>query len=73
MAGVPAGSVVLYSEDFRFAAAVAAFGMRLRGDDAVAEFGWAQIRDLAAGAGAADEHGHRAGFLRLMGSTEGAR
>jgi Ca-activated chloride channel family protein len=61
------------SEDFRFAAAVAAFGMRLRGDAAVASFEWAQIRELAGGARTSDEHGHRAGFLRLVDSTQGAR
>jgi Ca-activated chloride channel family protein len=61
------------SDDFRFAAAVAAFGMRLRGDAAVASFEWAQIRELAGSARTSDEHGHRAGFLRLVDSTQGAR
>jgi Ca-activated chloride channel family protein len=54
------------SDDFRFAAAVAAFGMRLREAEAVRDLDWSEIERLAAGAAGVDEHGHRAGFLSLV-------
>jgi Ca-activated chloride channel family protein len=54
------------SDDTRFAAAVAAFGMRLRQSAPVRDFGWAEIRDLAAGAIGRDAHGHRVQSLELM-------
>jgi Ca-activated chloride channel family protein len=54
------------SDDTRFAAAVAAFGMRLRQSEPVRDFGWAEIRDLAAGAIGRDAQGHRVQSLELM-------
>jgi len=58
------------SDDFRFAAAVAAFGMRLRDAHTVRDLGWNEIEGLAAGAGGVDEHGHRAAFLDLIRQAE---
>jgi Ca-activated chloride channel family protein len=58
------------SDDFRFAAAVAAFGMRLRDADSVRDLGWGEVEGLAAGAGGVDEHGHRAGFMDLIRQAE---
>jgi len=60
------------SDDFRFAAAVAAFGMRLREAESLRDLGWNDIERLAAGAGGVDEHGHRAGFLDLIRQAEEA-
>ena len=53
------------SGDFRFAAAVAAFGQRLRGDTRVAGFDLEDAAALAAGATGADRFGYRAEFVRL--------
>ncbi|QDQ29322.1 VWA domain-containing protein [Chitinimonas arctica] len=55
------------SEDFRFAAAVAAFGQRL-GDDGkyLGKFDLSQIRALAANARGEDRFGYRGEFLRLV-------
>ncbi len=52
-------------DDARFAAAVAAFGQKLRGSRYV-EMEWEAIHQLAQGARGADEHGHRAEFVRLV-------
>jgi Ca-activated chloride channel family protein len=60
------------SDDFRFAAAVAAFGMRLRDAETVRELEWGDIERLAAGATGIDEHGHRTGFLDLFRQAEEA-
>jgi Ca-activated chloride channel family protein len=54
------------SEDFRFAAAVAAFGMKLRGSPHVGEIQWAEIQDLARGALGKDPGSYRAEFLTLI-------
>ncbi len=54
------------SDDFRFAAAVAAFGMKLRRSEYVGEYGWEQVRSLAAGAESSDPGGYRADFLNLL-------
>ncbi len=54
------------SDDLRFAAAVAAFGMRLCQSEPVRDFHWDDIERLAAGARGSDEHGYRAGFLELV-------
>jgi len=54
------------SEDFRFAAAVAAFGMKLRGSPHVGEIKWAEIQDLARGALGKDPGSYRAEFLTLI-------
>lgn len=53
------------SEDSRFAAAVAAFGQKLKGSN-YGEMSWADIRSLAQGARGADENGYRAEFMQLI-------
>ncbi|KQW78335.1 hypothetical protein ASC89_16250 [Devosia sp. Root413D1] len=53
------------SEDSRFAAAVAAFGQKLRGSN-YGEMSWADIRSLAQGARGTDENGYRAEFMQLI-------
>ena len=53
------------SDDARFAAAVAAFGQKLKGSR-YAQMSWDDIRVLAQGARGADENGHRAEFLQLI-------
>lgn len=54
------------SEAFRFSAAVAAFGLQLRGSNANQALGFPQIRRLAEGALGSDEAGHRKGFLEMV-------
>ena len=54
------------SEDFRFATAVAAFGMKLRGSPHVGEMTWAEIQDIARGALGKDPGSYRAEFLTLI-------
>lgn len=51
--------------DLRFAAAVAGFGMKLRGSDKVRGWSWNAIADLGAGARGEDPDGWRAEFVRL--------
>ncbi|QNM97241.1 vWA domain-containing protein [Chitinimonas koreensis] len=59
------------SDEFRFAAAVAAFGQRLGdGGKYLGSYDFAQIRDLAAGARGADRFGYRGEFLRLVGLAQ---
>ncbi|RYE45177.1 MAG: VWA domain-containing protein [Hyphomicrobiales bacterium] len=53
------------SEDSRFAAAVAAFGQKLKGSN-YGEMSWADIRSLAQGARGTDENGYRAEFMQLI-------
>jgi Ca-activated chloride channel family protein len=53
------------SEDSRFAAAVAAFGQKLKGSN-YGEMSWADIRSLAQGGRGADENGYRAEFMQLI-------
>jgi Ca-activated chloride channel family protein len=57
-------------EDQRFAVAVAAFAQRLRGEDQLVDFGYADIADLANGARGADNEGYRAEFVRLVRMAE---
>jgi Ca-activated chloride channel family protein len=54
------------SEDFHFAAAVAAFGMKLRGSPHVGEIKWAEIQDIVRGALGKDPGSYRAEFLTLI-------
>ncbi len=54
------------SDDFRFAAAIAAFGMRLRGGSVDHNLSWDEIDRLASGSIGDDEHGHRTGFVELI-------
>ncbi len=54
------------STDFRFAAAVAAYGMILRDSPERGRFTLADVRELAAGARGLDGRGYRAEFLSLV-------
>ena len=56
--------------DQRFAVAVAAFGQRLRGEQQVADYSYADIADLANGARGDDAEGYRAEFVKLVRMTE---
>ncbi|MBN8998849.1 MAG: DUF3520 domain-containing protein, partial [Rhizobiales bacterium] len=53
-------------DDARFAAAVAAFGQKLKGSSYAGDISWDAIRDLASGARGTDEGGYRAEFLQLV-------
>ena len=54
-------------ENTRWALAVAAFGQGLRGDPWMpADYGWAQILELAQGARGDDPYGERAEFVQLI-------
>jgi Ca-activated chloride channel family protein len=59
-------SLAAASEDARWAAAVAAFGQRLKGSRYGGDMSWEEIRTLARGARGADENGYRAEFLQLI-------
>jgi len=54
----------------RFAVAVAAFGQRLRGENAVDGFSYGKIAELANGARGVDPEGYRAEFVRLVRMAE---
>ena len=54
------------SESLRFAAAVAAFGDRLRGGQIVGEFGYAQVLETAGAARGSDPFGIRGEFLQMV-------
>lgn len=54
------------SADFRFAAAVAAFGQQLRGGKYTGEFSYDDILKLAQGARGQDRFGYRGEFLALV-------
>jgi len=54
------------SEDFRFASAVAAWGMLLRDSEYCPDFALDAVAQLAKGALGADEEGYRAEFIRLV-------
>lgn len=56
--------------DFRFAAAVAGFGMLLSDSEHAEGVSWPQILTLAKGAKGKDEEGYRAEFIRLVESAE---
>ncbi|WP_455271290.1 vWA domain-containing protein [Rhizobium herbae] len=53
-------------QDVRFSVAVAAFGQKLRGTDAVSAYPYGSILDLASGAKGEDTYGYRAEFLNLV-------
>ena len=59
-------SFVTASDDFRFAASVAAFGMLLRGSAYSGDATFDQIEDIGAGAMGADASGYRAEFIDLV-------
>jgi Ca-activated chloride channel family protein len=54
------------SENFRFAAAVAEYGMLLRNSEFKGQSSYAQALSLARGARGADENGYRSEFIKLM-------
>ncbi len=54
------------SDDFRFSAAVAAWGMLLRESEHCSDFTLDDVAELARGAVGADLDGYRAGFIRLL-------
>jgi len=63
-------------EDLRFSVAVAAFGQKLRGTDALADYGYDKVMEIAAAARGADPFGYRAEFLslvRLASALDGKR
>jgi Ca-activated chloride channel family protein len=62
LADLPGGQ----SRDLRFAAAVAAFGQKLRGGEYLADFDYGDIAQLAAGARGDDPNGYRSEFLSLV-------
>ena len=53
--------------DPRFAAAVAAFGQKLKGSSYGETITWQQITDLANGSKGPDVNGYRAEFVQLVG------
>ena len=58
------------SDNFRFSAAVAEFGMILRDSDFKAEGTMAQVIDLAKNARGEDSEGYRGEFLKIVKTTE---
>ncbi|SHE88905.1 vWA domain-containing protein [Devosia limi] len=62
------GDIADISDDMRFAAAVAAFGQKLKGSD-YGDISWADIRALAQSGRGADESGYRAEFIQLIGDA----
>src|SRR5690606_36067093 len=54
------------SNDERFAAAVAAFGQKLKGSAYAENMSWDEIADLANGAKGDDRAGYRAEFVQLV-------
>lgn len=64
------GSLAASSADFRFAAAVAAFGQRLARNPLLGDYGLAQTIALAEGARGADSSGYREEFVRLARMAE---
>jgi Ca-activated chloride channel family protein len=60
------GDIADVSDDMRFAAAVAAFGQKLRGSDYGAGMSWNEIKTLARSGKGEDEGGYRAEFIQLL-------
>ncbi|RIH65367.1 DUF3520 domain-containing protein [Mariniphaga sediminis] len=58
------------SDDFRFSAAVASFGMLLRNSSFMGNTTIASVLDLARNAKGADEEGYRAGFIQLVKTVD---
>jgi Ca-activated chloride channel family protein len=54
-----------------FAAAVAEFGMLLRGSAFAGSASYSEVRALARQFKGEDAHGHRAEFIRLVDAAEG--
>ena len=53
-------------DNFNFAAAVAAFGQKLRGGTYLGHFSYNDIETLARNARGNDTHGYRGEFMRLV-------
>ncbi|KKC40887.1 hypothetical protein WH87_01580 [Devosia epidermidihirudinis] len=60
------GDIADVTDDMRFAAAVAAFGQKLRDSDYGGTMSWEQIEALARSGKGADEGGYRAEFISLV-------
>jgi Ca-activated chloride channel family protein len=58
------------SADYRFAAAVAAFGQALRGGHYLKDYGLDEVLELARDARGPDEHGYRSEFVALVELAE---
>src|SRR5690606_33622594 len=58
------------SRDFRWSAAVAAFGMLLRDSEHKGGASYGSVLELARGARGQDAHGYRGEFLRLVQAAE---
>ncbi len=58
------------SDNFRFSAAVAAFGMLLRKSDYIGDYTWQKVIDLAKSAKGKDDEGYRAEFIQLVEKAE---
>lgn len=58
------------SQDFRFASAVAEFGLLLRKSEFKGNASYARVLDRAQNARGADEEGYRAEFIKLVETTE---
>ena len=58
------------SENYRFSAAVAAFGQTLRGGKYLQDFDYSDIRTLAQQSRGGDVFGYRGEFLQLIGLAE---
>ena len=56
--------------DFRMASAVAAFGMKLRGDAEVADLSWRQVENVAGPANSSGVNEQRAAFIELLRKLE---
>ena len=61
------------SEDFRFAAAVASFGMILRGSKHRGSYTLAAVEELASASLGRDRHGYRKEFLQIVGKARRLR
>jgi Ca-activated chloride channel family protein len=66
----PQQSLSATSDDFRFAAAVAAYAQRLKGGKYLNDFSWQAIHELAANSRGRDNNGLRSNFLQLVNMTE---
>jgi Ca-activated chloride channel family protein len=64
------GALDAVPEDQRFAVAVAAFAQRLRGEQQLAGYSYADIAALANSARGVDADGYRAEFVKLVRMTE---
>ncbi|WP_332700014.1 vWA domain-containing protein [Devosia sp.] len=60
------GDIADASEDMRFAAAVAAFGQKLKGSNYGSSMGWDEIEALARSGKGADDSGYRAEFIQMV-------